>query len=144
MHADVHFEEYLAEVRKQVCGRCPERPPARAPFAPACWRCGIESQLPELIEAIHDADAELPEFGPAPAPRAVCARCSRLGGDTCPCPVASLATRVMQAVRTVDERHEQWDVVRRRLAGQQRTERPPIQRMIRAYEAATGTCVCCD
>jgi hypothetical protein len=144
MHAEVHSDEYLAEVRNQVCGRCPERAAARTPFGPACWRCGVEFQLPELVVSIHDADAGPEEFNPARSPRVVCSRCSRLGSHTCPCPVASLTTRLVEAVRTVDERREQWAVLRRRLAGGARKVRVSICEMIRAYEEATGTCVCCD
>ncbi len=44
---------------------------------------------------------------------------------------------------TVDERREQWEVLRRRLTGHGRP-RFRIEDLVRAYEAATGTCVCSD
>jgi hypothetical protein len=44
----------------------------------------------------------------------------------------------------VDERHEQWATLRRRLTGQGRRPRPRLEDLVRAYEAATGTWVCCD
>jgi hypothetical protein len=144
MHAAVPFEDYVDEVRTRVCDHCPERVAVHAPFAPACWRCGVKFQLPDLVEAVHEADDRPAGLVRTPAHRAVCALCSRLGGPTCPCPVASLASRLVEAVRNVDERHEQLDVLHRRLALGPRQRRVPVERMIRAYEEATGTCVCCD
>jgi hypothetical protein len=144
MHAAVPFEEYVDEVRIRVCGRCPERVAVHAPFAPTCWRCGVKFQLPDLVEAVHQADDMPPQSARAQAHRVVCALCPRLGGPTCPCPVASLAARLVEAVRMVDERHEQFDLLHRRLALGARQQRIPVERMIRAYEEATGACVCCD
>ena len=37
--------EYLAEIRKQVCSRCVERPPGGPPCAPLGKQCGVEMHL---------------------------------------------------------------------------------------------------
>jgi hypothetical protein len=138
------YAEYLAEVRAQVCSHCPERAPDRPPFGPACRHCGVELQLNRIVESIHDAGDTVDECGPPPDRRTACARCTCLGGGMCPCPAGSLTGLVVRAVRAVDTRREQQDVLRRRLGRRLSRGRGPVVEMIRAYEAATGTCVCCD
>ena len=81
MFAVADYAGYLDEVREQVCGRCPEREPERHPW-PGCEDCGIEPQLPALVESVHAA-------GVLPGIDAV--RSARLAG----------------AVRSVDERRRQ-------------------------------------
>ena len=144
MRARAEYAEYLAEVRERVCSRCAERVPGHPPLTPACRRCGVELQLPQLVQSIHEAESELPEFGPLPDRRLVCARCICLDGGRCPCAAASWTDLLVQAVRAVDERHEQRDVLKRYLARQPRPARVPIVQMIEAYEAATQTCISCD
>jgi hypothetical protein len=46
--------------------------------------------------------------------------------------------------RSFAEQREQWDLLRRRVARPAQPQRAPVRQMIEAYEAATGTCVCCD
>jgi hypothetical protein len=138
------YAEYLAEVREQVCGHCPERMPGRSPFQPACRRCGVELQLPQLVESIRGADNELSEFDAAPDRQKVCAGCVCLNGGNCPCPAGMLTAPVVRAVRAVEERRAQHDLVRRWLARPAREGRGRVEELTRAYEAATGTCVGCD
>jgi hypothetical protein len=140
----VEYAEYLAEVRAQVCGHCPERVPDRPPFGPACRHCGVELQLNRIVESIHDAGEAVGEYGPPPDRRTACARCTCLGGGTCPCPAGALTERVVRAVKAVDARREQQEVLRRRLARRLSRDRAAVVEMIRAYEAATGAFVCCD
>jgi hypothetical protein len=143
MRARAHYAEYLAEVREQVCSHCPETTSDR-PFGLRCRHCGVELQLPQCVESIHDAGDELSELDPAPRRRLVCARCGCLDGGICPCPAGSLTALLIRAIRTVDERRAQRDLLQRRLSMETRPHRVPIADMIRAYEAATGDCVCCD
>jgi hypothetical protein len=142
MYARAKYAAYLAAVREQVCAQCPQRQPDRPPFTAVCRRCGVELQLPRIVESIRDR--ALPEVGPTPPRGLVCARCDCLGGGNCPCAVAPLADRVVRAVRTVDERREQWDHLQRWLAAQPRRPRPPAVALVRAYEVRTGTYVGCD
>ncbi len=144
MYARAEYAEYLAEVREQVCAHCSQRAPGRPPFTRACRRCGIELQLPQMVESIHAAEERLPEFGPPPSRRLVCARCVCLEGGTCPCMAAARTDLLVKAVRIVDERHEQQEQLRKYLARQPRPPRVPVVEMIQAYEAATGTCISCD
>jgi hypothetical protein len=96
------------------------------------------------VESLHDLGEELDELGPPPDRRRACARCIWRDGGLCPCPVGSLTALLVRAVRAVDERREQRDLVRRRLGWQGCMERVPVAEMTRAYEEATGTCIGCD
>jgi hypothetical protein len=143
MRTRARYAEYLAEVRREVCSRCPERQTGGPPFTPRCRRCGIELQLHAVVESIHDAGEAVTEHGPPPDRHLVCARCVCLDGRNCPCPAGSLTARVVRAVKAVDERREQRECLRRRL-GRPLPGRLPVREIIRAYEAATGTGVYCD
>jgi hypothetical protein len=144
MLSRAHYAEYLAEVRERVCAHCPEWETGQPPYQPACRSCGVELQLPQLVESIRDAGTGLSEFDPAPDRRTVCARCGCLDTANCPCAAAPLAGLVLRAVRAVEERRAQRDLLRRRLARPSRNVRTPASELIRAYEAATGTRVGCD
>jgi hypothetical protein len=137
------YGDYLAEIRTEVCGHCPERVPGRPPLGARCRRCGVELHLAELVESLHEAGSAVVEYGPPPDRRTACALCACLGSAVCPCPVAALIHRVVRAVRAVDEQRSQTAVLRRRL-GPSRRDQAPAAALIRSYEAATGTCVCCD
>jgi hypothetical protein len=111
---------------------------------PARRRCGVELQLPRLVEAIHDAGEDLPEFCPAPDREVVCGRCVRLGDATCPCPAGELTALLVRVVKTVDERRAERELRRRRFGRLRPPARAPVGALIRVYEAATGTGVYCD
>ncbi len=138
------YAEYLAEAREQICEPCRAQVPGANPFLARCRYCGIELRLPELVESIHDGGEALAEFGPAPDPLTVCARCPCLDGGICPCPAAFRTAELVRVVKAVDERRRQRDAVRRLLRRQGRPEVISVAAMIRAYEQATGACVCCD
>jgi hypothetical protein len=109
MFAEVDCEEYLDEVREQLCGHCP---------AQDCWDCGVKGQLGQLVESIHGADEVLDD--------------------------PALFDRLVRAIRSVDERRVQWEVVRRHADHAPRPVRVPVAAMIQAYEAETGICIGCD
>ena len=144
MLSRAQYAEYLAEVREQVCDRCPQRVPGQPPYRPQCRRCGVELQLPQLVTAIGEAGDELSEFDPAPDRQKVCAQCVCRDRADCPCPAGLLPALLVRAVRAVEERRRQRDLVRRRLARPRRPRPTAMAELVRAYEAATGTCVGCD
>jgi hypothetical protein len=98
------LDEYLDEIRKQVCSHCIERPPGGPPCAPLGKQCGIEMHLPALIDAIHGVESA------SIAPylnnnrRLICETCPRHHHEGCPCPMDYLAVLLVQAVETVDAR----------------------------------------
>jgi len=144
MFSRTHFAEYLAEVREQVCERCPQRVLSQPPFRPQCRRCGVELQLPQLVMSICEAGDELSEFDPSPDRLKVCAQCVCQGRGDCPCPAGLLPALLVRAVKAVEERRRQRGLVLRWLARQPRRRPAPVAQLVEAYEAATGTCVGCD
>ena len=104
MLTELEIQEYLDEIRKQVCTRCVERPPGGPPCAPLGKECGIEMHLPQLIEAIHQVKSDSIAPYLAYNRRAICEHCALLDTDICPCPLHYLAVLIVEAVETVDER----------------------------------------
>jgi hypothetical protein len=96
------------------------------------------------VESIRDAGGALCEFEEAPERAKVCGRCPCLGGGGCPCAVAPLSALLVRAVLAVEQRREQRERLWAWLARRPRPEPGRVSEMIRAYEAATGTCVGCD
>lgn len=137
------YAEYLAEVREQVCSCCPHRAPAGPPYGPECRGCGVELQLPRIVESIRDAGDRLTEYDEEPARELVCAQCHCLGGGCCPCAVAALSALLVRAVFSVEERREQQERLRHGVGRQERV-RSYVRELTQAYELATGTLVGCD
>ena len=144
MRSWASYLEYLTAIREQVCRPCPERTSDTFPFAPACWQCGVEVQLPELVDAIHAAGDHLVEIDSLSHRPTVCAQCPHWADERCPCPVRALSPLLVQAVKGVDARREQHALIRRFLSRQPQRKRIPIREMVQAYEKTTGTCVCAD
>src|SRR5260370_41701379 len=98
------LQEYLDEIRQEVCSRCVERPPGGPPCAPSGKQCGIELHLPKLIDAIHEQHSEL--IGPYldNNRRKICQQCAFLHNQICPCPMDYLAVLLVEAVEGVDKR----------------------------------------
>jgi hypothetical protein len=98
------LDEYLEEIRRQVCTHCVERPPGGPPCAPLGKQCGIELHLAELIDAVHGVNSA--SIGPYLDTNRlkICAHCPRLEHEGCPCPMDYLAVLLVQAVETVDQR----------------------------------------
>lgn len=109
MYTTAEIQEYLAEVREQVCRRCVERPPGGPPCAPLGKKCGVELHFPEYLEAIHKVGS--PSIVPylEGLHRDVCSGCACHNGEICPCSLDYLMVLVVQAVETVDERRRLAD-----------------------------------
>ncbi len=105
MYAAADLQEYLDEVREQVCRHCTERPPGGPPCAPLGKMCGIETHLSTFVDAIHAVDSPsiLPYLNSMH--ERVCPQCPQRGGDGCPCPSEYLLVLTVQAIETVDQRH---------------------------------------
>ena len=104
MFALAQLAEYRTEIRKRVCSRCVERPPAGPPCAPLGKRCGLELHLPMFLDAIHEVDSPLIEPYLEAIRQRVCSQCSMLGSDGCPCPMDYLLVLTVDAVEAVDAR----------------------------------------
>ena len=106
MIPETKMTEYLAEIRKEVCSRCIERPPGGPPCAPLGKECGIEMHLPELVDAIHEVNSGSIARYLAHNRQKTCQHCDWLHTDVCPCPMDYLAVLVVEAVEAVDQRRE--------------------------------------
>jgi hypothetical protein len=106
MLTEVELTEYLDEIRKQVCSRCVERPPGGPPCAPLGKQCGIEMHLPQLIDSIRAVHSDSIAPYLESNRQRICETCPQLHGDDCPCPMDYLAVLVVEAVETVDRRHD--------------------------------------
>jgi hypothetical protein len=106
MDTKIPVEEYLAEVRAQVCSRCIERPPEGPPCLPQGRACAIELHLPALVEAVHDVHSAL--MGPyvERMHQKICPSCPFAGPGCCPCPGEYLLELAVEAIEAVDERHQ--------------------------------------
>ncbi len=102
----LELQEYLAEIQKQVCSRCIERPAGGPPCAPSGKRCGIELNLERLVNAVgsvHNAavDPYIPVFHDK-----VCEHCTNRPTDQCPCPLDYLFLLAVEAIETVNQRRQ--------------------------------------
>jgi hypothetical protein len=104
MVSETELDEYLEEIRLQVCSRCVERPPGGPPCLPLGKECGIELHLPQLIDSIHEVQSNWIETYLNHNRQRICQGCHLLGESCCPCPLDYLAVLVVQAVETVDRR----------------------------------------
>ena len=106
MYEGTEYEAYMAEIREQVCTRCIERLPAGPPCFPLGKRCGLELNLPQLVDAVHGVhsltiDPYIDQFHDE-----VCTHCPNRPTNQCPCPLEYLLTLAVQAIETVDQRQQ--------------------------------------
>ena len=104
MYSDEQLAEYMMEIREQVCSRCIERPQGGPPCAPLGKRCGIELNLPRLLDAVHSVQSRSIDPYINSLHDQVCAYCSNRPTNQCPCPLEYLLTLAVQAIETVDQR----------------------------------------
>jgi hypothetical protein len=144
MSGEVELDEYLSEIRKEACSRCAERPPGGPPCAPLGKWCGVEHNLAELIDAVHEAPGRW--MGPYcnSTERHVCDHCPVKDASPCPCPMDQLLLLVVQAVEAVDARRACRADALRLAAALPGREKAEVQGVVRVFEAATGTWTGCD
>lgn len=144
MYTTAELDEYLAEIRTQVCAHCVERLPGAPPCAPLGKLCGVEQNLPNLIDAVHGvfSDSIVPYF--ESKQHQVCERCAFRNSKFCPCPMDYLLVLVVEAIETVDARHERRAQGRQHLLDLGSNLGGDAQEIRRLYEEATGTWAGCD
>ena len=103
------LDEYLSEIRLQVCHRCIERPPGGPPCLPLGKRCGVELHLTEFVNTTHSTHS----LSIAPYVNRlredICAFCSNRVTNDCPCTLDYLLPLVVEAIETVDARQVEAD-----------------------------------
>lgn len=105
MYTQEQLDEYLVEIRAEVCAHCIERPPGGPPCAPHGKDCGIESHLEEIVQVAHAARNDAMDPYIERFHEDVCAHCKTRTTDQCPCPLDYLLLLAIQAIDAVDERH---------------------------------------
>jgi len=155
MSTEVEMQEYLEEIRQEVCSRCVERPPEGPPCGPLGKPCGVELHLSQLVEAVQLVHSNLIEPYQDANRREVCQCCPFQYSAFCPCPMDSLAVLVVQAIEKVDQRRAS-DKERKPAASPPGRVRPDVEETFRAcgrpdiedirriYEEAAGTWTGCD
>jgi hypothetical protein len=109
MSVNADRQEYLDEIRREVCSRCVERPPGGPPCLPLGKVCGIELHLPQLVAAVRGVHSRVMDPYLASTHQKVCENCPFLHADCCPCPMDRLAVLVVEAIEAVDRRRrEAW------------------------------------
>jgi hypothetical protein len=104
MYEGTDLEVYMDEIREHVCSRCIERPPGGPPCQPLGKRCGVEINLRQLVDSVHQEHSRwmLPYI--EHFHEGVCAHCENRTTDQCPCALEYLLELAVEAIETVDER----------------------------------------
>jgi hypothetical protein len=139
MLAGPELQDYLDEIRREVCSRCVERPPDGPPCGPLGKACGIEMHLPQLVDAVHEVHSDLIAPYLDNNRCKICAGCAFLHSSICPCPMDYLAVLVVQAVEAVDRRRDRCLGI-----GEPPADLPGPEDLARAYEEAARTWTGCD
>lgn len=105
MPTQAELDEYMAEIREQVCRHCIDRPPGGPPCAPHGKQCGIELHLPEIIELAHTTHSRAMDPYIERFHEDICTHCTQRVTRHCPCPLDPLLLLAIEAIETVDERH---------------------------------------
>src|SRR5262245_54194280 len=102
MVAEAEVQEYLDEIRRDVCSICVERPTGGPPCAPLGKDCGIELHLPQLIDAVRQVHSGLLDPYLEHNRQEICTSCRFLHSSICPCPMDYLLLPIVEAVEKVD------------------------------------------
>lgn len=109
MILDSDLSEYMAEVRKQVCVHCVERPPGGPPCAPLGKRCGVELHLGAVVNIVHSVHSGEIEPYLERFHGDVCSTCANKTTSQCPCALDYLLTLAVRAIETVDQRRAEGE-----------------------------------
>lgn len=104
MTATENYDEYLAELRVQVCSRCVERQPDGPPCEPLGKLCGIEQHVPKLVEICRRTDSVWMDPYIDKLHDDICEDCAFKDAPTCPCPLKYMLQLAVEAIETVERR----------------------------------------
>lgn len=106
MNDQDEYQDYLAELRENVCSRCIARQPGCPPCAPHGKGCGIERHIPELVEICRNTDSVLMDPYIEQLHDTICVDCEFRDSPDCPCPLDYLLPLAIEAVERVQRRRE--------------------------------------
>lgn len=104
MIAAVELDEYLSEMRAQVCSHCICRQPGGPPCDAIGVGCGVEQHLQQVIDMCRTVDSPLIDPYVDRLREEICATCAFRDRPECPCPLKYLLPLAVGAVETVEER----------------------------------------
>jgi hypothetical protein len=104
MYTETQLARYLAEIRDKVCSRCRVRPPGAPPCAPHGRYCGIELNLPRIVDLSHQVQSETMNPLIERFHTDLCSLCAIRLTKHCPCPVDYLLLLATKAIEAVDRR----------------------------------------
>jgi hypothetical protein len=98
------YDEYLQELRIEVCSHCIVRRPGNPPCAPHGIECGIERHVPELVELCRTTDSVLIDPYIEKLHDTICEECEFKDKPVCPCPLNYLLLMAVEAIERVERR----------------------------------------
>jgi hypothetical protein len=98
------LDEYVAELREQVCGHCVSRQNGAPPCEPLGVGCGVERHLERLIDICRSVDSPLIDPYLDRLRDEICADCEYQNQPVCPCPLKYLLPLAVSAVETIEQR----------------------------------------
>ncbi len=145
MIAKAEMQEYLDEIRQEVCSRCVERPEGGPPCLPLGKPCGVELHLSHLVDAVRQVHSDSVAPYLDANRQQICPTCPYFHhSEFCPCPMDRLAVLVVQAIESADRRQQRLDHGREVLASLDEETQPELEEILRLYQAAAGTWTGCD
>ena len=104
METKTEYDDYLVELREDVCSHCIEHQPGGPPCAPQGKVCGIEQHIPELVEICLTTDSV--QMGPyiEQLHDKICVDCAYRDTPACPCPLDYLLQLAVEAIERVQRR----------------------------------------
>jgi hypothetical protein len=105
MITEAELKAYEEEIRREVCGRCVDRPAGGPPCYPLGKVCGIELHLAELVESVCSVHSPLLEPYLEKNRLTICSCCAyHQNADACPCPMDYLAELSVEAIEQVKDK----------------------------------------
>ena len=106
MIAALDLDEYLAELRDQVCSHCIVRRPGAPPCDAIGVGCGIEQHLEQIVRIVQAVDSSQIDPYSERMKDEICADCAYREEAVCPCPLKYLLPLAISAVETVEQRRK--------------------------------------
>ena len=104
METKTEYDDYLVELRENVCSHCVERQSGGPPCAPQGKACGIEQHIPALVEICRITDSVQMEPYIQQLHDKICVDCAYRDTPTCPCPLDYLLELAVEAIERVQRR----------------------------------------
>jgi hypothetical protein len=105
------YDDYMAELRAEVCSRCIEREPGSPPCAPHGKGCGIEQHVPQLVGLCRETVSSQMDPYIEELHDKICTTCPNKDQPSCPCPLDYLLKLAVDAIETVERRRAAGGVV---------------------------------